>query len=107
MNTVSANLKSTSVTAISTDHSKIDDARNPDIGHIIQMEIGALLVGHISNHPLPKDNRIQMGDEKGFFEYGGSTIIILIPPEIAISPELRIYQNTGAEIPTVQGYQIT
>ena len=30
MNTVSANLKSTSVTAISTDHSKIDDARNPD-----------------------------------------------------------------------------
>lgn len=79
---------------------------NPYLGYIIQMEIGALLVGRISNAPLSTYDRIHMGDEKGFFEYGGSTIIILIPPETVISPELRIYQNTGIEIQIVQGDHI-
>lgn len=47
-------------------------------GTIVQMEVGALLVGKISNHKdLFKDSSVRMGEEKGYFEFGGSTIILL------------------------------
>lgn len=44
-------------------------------GLLVQMEVGALLVGKIHNHR----NRlvIERGTEKGYFEFGGSTILIL------------------------------
>lgn len=44
-------------------------------GKIVQMEVGALLVGKIKNH----DNAqyAHQGTEKGYFEFGGSTIIVL------------------------------
>ena len=45
-------------------------------GDIVQMEVGALLVGKIKNHH--GKCYINRGEEKGFFEYGGSTIILLV-----------------------------
>lgn len=45
-------------------------------GDIIQMEIGALLVGKIHNYP--KTGPVFQGMEKGYFEFGGSTILILV-----------------------------
>ena len=48
-------------------------------GTIVQMEIGALMVGKISNNPKYIDNSVVWaGDEKGYFEFGGSTIVILL-----------------------------
>ena len=45
---------------------------------IVQMEIGAMLVGRISNKKLsPGECRVEAGEEKGYFEFGGSTIILL------------------------------
>lgn len=49
--------------------------RTDNFGDIIQMEVGALMVGKIVNHGLDKFKR---GDEKGYFLFGGSTIIIMI-----------------------------
>ena len=47
-------------------------------GRIVQMEVGALFVGRITNHPRPEGNdRVAAGEEKGYFEFGGSTIILL------------------------------
>lgn len=43
-----------------------------NFGKIIQVEVGALLVGKINNYNL---NKFKRGQEKGFFEFGGSTII--------------------------------
>lgn len=43
-------------------------------GKVVQMEVGALLVGKISNHPTAY---AQQSVEKGYFEFGGSTIILL------------------------------
>lgn len=44
-------------------------------GDVVQIEVGALLVGRIKNH----HGRYCMkrGQEKGMFEYGGSTIVLL------------------------------
>lgn len=43
---------------------------------VVQMEIGALLVGKIHNYP--GETKIVQGQEKGYFEFGGSTIVVLL-----------------------------
>lgn len=59
-----------------------------EFGKVVQMEVGALLVGKISNHPL---NHAQQSKEKGYFEFGGSTIILLLEKgRIAIEPTFLI-----------------
>ncbi len=45
-----------------------------NFGQVIQMEVGALLVGKINNYCK---NKFIRGEEKGYFEFGGSTIILL------------------------------
>ena len=44
-------------------------------GQVVQVEVGALQVGKIKNHN--ENNEFCKGEEKGYFEYGGSTIILL------------------------------
>lgn len=52
--------------------------RTERFGTMVQMEIGALLVGKIKNHDRAQNlNNVQIGEEKGYFEFGGSTIILL------------------------------
>ncbi len=47
-------------------------------GKMVQMEVGALLVGKITNDPqFDAESIVWAGDEKGYFEFGGSTIILL------------------------------
>ena len=41
---------------------------------VLQMEVGALMVGKISNNDI-FPARVLQGEEKGYFEFGGSTII--------------------------------
>ncbi len=48
-----------------------------NFGRCVQMEVGALLVGRIVNNNS-NSCRISRGYEKGHFEYGGSTIIVLV-----------------------------
>ncbi len=45
-------------------------------GDIVQIEVGACLVGRIVNHHGA--GAIRRGDEKGMFQYGGSTIVLLL-----------------------------
>lgn len=55
--------------------------KTKSIGNIIQMEVGALFVGKINNYNL---NFGKKGEEKGYFEFGGSTIILLIEKDKVI-----------------------
>lgn len=49
-----------------------------EFGTIVQMEVGALLVGKIHNYKRPWERAdVEAGMEKGYFEFGGSTIILL------------------------------
>lgn len=47
-----------------------------NFGDIIQMEVGAMLVGKIVNHH--EEAIVVRGHEKGYFEFGGSTVILLL-----------------------------
>ncbi|MDD3183744.1 MAG: phosphatidylserine decarboxylase [Anaerostipes sp.] len=44
-------------------------------GNVVQMEVGALMVGRIKNHQGM--GPMKRGTEKGYFEFGGSTIVLL------------------------------
>lgn len=46
-----------------------------NFGIVTQIEVGACLVGRICNHH--ESCIIHRGEEKGFFEFGGSTIVLL------------------------------
>ena len=46
-----------------------------NFGQVVQVEVGALLVGKINNYT--QNNNFVRGEEKGLFEFGGSTIILL------------------------------
>lgn len=52
-----------------------------NFGNIVQMEVGAMLVGKIDNYHQEKE--VHRGEEKGRFLYGGSTIILLLEPDAA------------------------
>lgn len=53
--------------------------RTRDFGAVVQMEIGALMVGKINNYQVSSErNMVRSGEEKGYFEFGGSTVILLL-----------------------------
>ena len=65
-------------------------------GTVIQMEIGAMLVGKICNYP--RDGQVFQGEEKGYFEFGGSTILLLLEEgRLELSEEMAGYIGTGVE----------
>ena len=71
-------------------------------GTLLQMEVGAMLVGKIKN--LHGAGEILRGEEKGMFLYGGSTVILLLERDRAILPEV-FFSNTeqGLETPVRMG----
>lgn len=62
-----------------------------NFGKVIQVEVGALLVGKIKNNYV--NYNFKKGEEKGLFEYGGSTIILIVKKEnVKIDDDL--FENT-------------
>lgn len=47
-----------------------------EFGDMVMMEVGALLVGKIVNYH--EKAQVRRGQEKGYFEFGGSTIVLLL-----------------------------
>ena len=74
-------------------------------GHVIQTEIGALVVGGINNYY--EDVQMKKGDEMGRFEFAGSTITMLFQKDkIALLPAIAAATKGGAEYKVSAGQQI-
>lgn len=74
-----------------------------EFGRIVQMEIGALFVGKISNHKI-ENREVAVGQEKGYFEFGGSTIVVLTKDDrVVINEDLKNIRNSEGEIPVHMG----
>ena len=56
--------------------------KSREFGTVLQMEVGALLVGRICNYH--QERTVIRGMEKGKFEFGGSTIILLLQKDRAV-----------------------
>ena len=67
-------------------------------GTLLQMEVGATMVGRIVNNP--GERMVQRGEEKGRFEFGGSTVIVLLQKDAAVIDE-DILRNTREDAETV------
>ena len=79
--------------------------QSPHLGTLLQMEVGAMLVGRIVNH---KDSGMVIrGQEKGFFQYGGSTIIVLTEKgKVSLREDISLHSKNGVETPVKMGETI-
>lgn len=68
-----------------------------NFGKVIEVEIGAMGVGRIVNHH--NEHKYKKGEEKGYFEFGGSTIVLLIKKNV-IDIDEDILNNSKLNIET-------
>lgn len=67
-----------------------------NFGKILQVEVGAMLVGKINNNNIKNFSKFE---EKGFFDYGGSTIIQIIKNNnIRIDNKILEMSNEDIEV---------
>ncbi len=70
---------------------------HPKMGKLVQMEVGAMLVGKIHNDS--KSGEVRKGEEKGYFEFGGSSILLLLRHgSVRLSGEILSIVNHNVEI---------
>jgi len=76
-----------------------------NFGKVIQMEVGALFVGRIINRKT--SGAFKRGEERGMFEFGGSTIVMLFQKN-TVTIDNAIFENTQDNKETIvkQGYKI-
>lgn len=75
-----------------------------NFGEVICIEVGALLVGKIINHPVTDFKR---GMEKGYFELGGSTIIMLFKKDcVQVDEDIVNICSDGIEVKVLMGEKI-
>lgn len=67
-------------------------------GDVVQVEVGALMVGRICNHR--QAGMFRRGEEKGYFAFGGSTIVLLFRRGTVI-PDEELVDNTEKGLETV------
>lgn len=78
--------------------------RSAAFGPVLQMEVGAMLVGKICNH---REESAVRGREKGMFKYGGSTIVVLTGKDaVEADPDLLRASSRGEETPVRMGQTV-
>lgn len=75
-----------------------------NFGDVIYMEVGAMMVGKIVNHQV---QQFKKGEEKGYFEFGGSTIVMLLKKDIVeIDEDIMRNSKTHDETRVLLGEKI-
>ncbi|MGV8981547.1 phosphatidylserine decarboxylase [Clostridium sp.] len=80
--------------------------RSDNFDDIIYMEVGATCVGSIIQTYNP-NSKIKKGEEKGYFKFGGSTVILFFKKDIVkISEDLLSQTQLGFETSVAMGEEI-
>jgi phosphatidylserine decarboxylase len=75
-----------------------------NLGMVVTVEVGALLVGRIHNYEITTCRR---GQEKGYFTLGGSTICLLLKSgTVKIDPDIIEYSRRHIETKVRLGEKI-
>lgn len=75
-----------------------------NFGDVIYMEVGAMMVGKIVNHQLRSFSK---GEEKGYFEFGGSTIVVLLEKDrVCIDEDIIRHSSDHHETRVLMGEKI-
>ncbi|MDR0890506.1 MAG: phosphatidylserine decarboxylase [Oscillospiraceae bacterium] len=76
-------------------------------GDVLQMEVGAMLVGKIHNHREDAGASFEKLAEKGYFAYGGSTVILLLKKNaVALDADILHYSKQDIECKVRTGEKI-
>ena len=67
-------------------------------GQIVQIEVGALMVGKILN--FHQSGSFHKGEEKGMFQFGGSTIVLLLR-QGSVQLDQELLDNTADQLETI------
>ena len=78
---------------------------NPLFGDVIMVEVGATMVGSIEQ--TFKGSSANKGEEKGYFKFGGSTVVLLFEKnKIHIDENLLVNTAKGYETSVKMGERI-
>lgn len=78
---------------------------NPLFGDVVMAEVGATMVGSIVQ--TYQGNYVKKGEEKGFFKFGGSTVVLLFEKnKIRIDKDLLMNTLKGYETSIKEGERI-
>lgn len=73
--------------------------RTKYFGEVIQMEVGAMMIGRICNLNQGT-TEVSKGEEKGYFAYGGSTVVVLVK-ENMVDFDKDLLENSKEQIETL------
>ena len=77
-----------------------------NFGAVLCIEVGATFVGSIIQTYAPR-KRVKIGDEKGYFKFGGSTTLLFFEKDkIKIDEDIIDQTNKGYETSVVMGEKI-
>ncbi|MGN0172992.1 MAG: phosphatidylserine decarboxylase [Acutalibacteraceae bacterium] len=68
-----------------------------NFGKTVMVEVGAMMVGKIVNHNT--NGFVQKGEEKGYFEFGGSTVCVILKKD-AVNIDSEITENSKKNLET-------
>lgn len=74
--------------------------------YALMVEVGALLVGGIRQEQTDGDGTFAAGDEKGRFELGGSTVILVVPTSVEVDGDLLRNSQMGNETAVRAGERV-
>lgn len=76
--------------------------KTENFGVVLMMEVGAMLVGRIVNLHGPAE--VRKGQEKGYFEFGGSTVILCFQKgTLTVNDRIWADSRAGRETPVRMG----
>lgn len=79
--------------------------KSENFGDVLMMEVGALMVGKIVNYHQSRS--VKKGQEKGRFEFGGSTVILLFEKDkVVVDQDLLDNVENGYETVVKMGEKI-
>ena len=80
--------------------------KTKDMGEITIVEVGATCVGSIIQS-YKSGRKVKKGDEKGYFKFGGSTVILFLEPNICkVDEDILINTKNGLETKVYMGERI-
>lgn len=80
--------------------------KTDNFGDVLYIEVGATSVGSIIQTFVP-NSRIKRGEEKGYFKFGGSTVLLLFKKnKVIIDTDIIEQTNTGFETKILAGEAI-
>lgn len=101
----SVNSKFTSRFVHTTNYREVSVLNTENFDDVIHIDIGAMLVGKIVQ--IHNEVAFKKGSKKGYFEFGGSTIVLLLKKGIVkLDDDIIEYSKKGIEIKVKMGERI-